>query len=285
MNHSKAQIQTNSVSVYFPFDSSVPSEGDLEELEQNLSSSTIDTLYVFAYCDIIGSHRYNDSLAQMRQKAILDWIEEKETLNLENAKIIAKAFGKRKPINANETKEQRKLNRRVDVRWVNRINSIVDEQEVDKESAPSLAGFDIKEPLLETNQALVEQIEVAKQTGKSLALKNINFIGGRARFQPSSAPSLKELLQLMRNNPDLQIEIQGHVCCTSNGADGPNIETGGKYLSLDRAKAVYDYLVINGIDSKRMRYKGFGGSKKIYNPERNDYEANQNRRVEIAIIK
>lgn len=285
MNHSKAQIQTNSLSVYFPFDSSLPSEGDLEELEQNLSSSTIDTLYVFAYCDIIGSHRYNDSLAQMRQKAILDWIEEKETLNLENAKIIAKAFGKRKPINANETKEQRKLNRRVDVRWVARIKGLENEKDAHEELEHPDDRVDNKAFLVETSRELEEQIEVARKTGKSLALKNINFVGGRARFQPSSTSSLKELLQIMRNNPDLEIEIQGHVCCTSDGADGPNIETGGRYLSLDRAKAVYDYLVENGIDSNRMRYVGFGGSKKIFYPERSAYEQNRNRRVEITIIK
>jgi outer membrane protein OmpA-like peptidoglycan-associated protein len=34
-------------------------------------------------------------------------------------------------------------------------------------------------------------------------------------------------------------------------------------LSTNRAKAVYDFLVDNGIDANRMTYKGFGASQPI----------------------
>jgi outer membrane protein OmpA-like peptidoglycan-associated protein len=89
----------------------------------------------------------------------------------------------------------------------------------------------------------------------------------------------------MRDNPDLRIEIQGHVCCTYDGADGPNMETGGQYLSVDRAKAVYDYLVYYGISETRLNYKGFGGSKRLVDPELTEGDRTRNRRVEIVVLK
>jgi outer membrane protein OmpA-like peptidoglycan-associated protein len=114
-------------------------------------------------------------------------------------------------------------------------------------------------------------------------LPNINFIGGRDEFREESYESLRELLNIMKEQTDLKIESQGHVCCT-DGRDGPNILTGKGNLSEDRAKAVYDYLVRNGIAEKRMRYKGFAGMKKLVEPELSESDQQKNRRVEIQVL-
>ncbi len=89
----------------------------------------------------------------------------------------------------------------------------------------------------------------------------------------------------MQSNPELEIELQGYVCCTEDGRDGSNYRNGSDYLSRDRAKTVYDFLVSKGIEEKRMDYKGYGGSNKIANPERTSEDQNMNRRVEIRIKK
>ena len=53
-----------------------------------------------------------------------------------------------------------------------------------------------------------------------------------------------------------------------------------------RAVAVYNYLIHNGIDKKRLRFKSFGSSKPIHRiPEKTEEERNENRRVEIQIIE
>jgi outer membrane protein OmpA-like peptidoglycan-associated protein len=287
-----AQNTFSSAEVYFPFNSSLPESTSLQTLKQRLSSSLVDTLFISAHCDAIGSIQYNDSLAITRQKAIEKWLIENKLVNAQKVKIVANAFGKRKPINANLSEEERRLNRRVDVRWTFPLIPIV--QPI-KETPPVVEVEPIKEkpidgivaptPINGEGKKLEEQIQLAKETGQSLVLKNINFVGGRDEFLREAFPTLKELLKIMKEQTDLKIEIQGHVCCTYNGQDGPNLATGSEHLSVDRAKAVYDYLVYNGIDASRMRYKGLGGSKRLVDPEMSESDRTRNRRVEIVILK
>ena len=69
-----------------------------------------------------------------------------------------------------------------------------------------------------------------------------------------------------------------HICCQTK------VDVGD--VSTARAKAIYNYLLRNKIDRNRMSYKGFGVSKPIHKiPERNEIEANENRRVEILILE
>jgi len=55
-------------------------------------------------------------------------------------------------------------------------------------------------------------------------------------------------------------------------------------LSKKRAKLVFAYLVKNGIDKKRLSYKGMGAKKMIYPHTHKLQEMQKNRRVEIHII-
>ena len=125
------------------------------------------------------------------------------------------------------------------------------------------------------------------QEGQTLVLKNINFYGGRHSFLPRSLPVLEELLEVMNANPDLVIEIQGHICCRIGLAeDGEDYDAGGeKRLSINRAKAVMDFLESNGISANRMSYKGFAGTQPLINPELTEDDRTANRRVEIRIVK
>jgi outer membrane protein OmpA-like peptidoglycan-associated protein len=55
-------------------------------------------------------------------------------------------------------------------------------------------------------------------------------------------------------------------------------------LSVNRAKAVYDYLEDKGIETNRMAYKGFGATKLLFPDARSEDRMKKNRRVEILII-
>jgi len=81
----------------------------------------------------------------------------------------------------------------------------------------------------------------------------------------------------LKKYPKLKIEIQGHICCVNKDV---------KNLSLDRARQVKRVLVSEGIGEKRIQVKGFGVTKpKFAIPEKNEYEAERNRRVEIMILE
>lgn len=113
--------------------------------------------------------------------------------------------------------------------------------------------------------------------GKPIILKNVFFETGSADLKTTSLLELNRLKKLLMENSNLVIRINGH---TDNvGSDEDNIT-----LSNNRAKAVYDYLVANGINSKRLSYKGFGETQSISN---NDTPEGRklNRRTEFVVIK
>jgi outer membrane protein OmpA-like peptidoglycan-associated protein len=85
------------------------------------------------------------------------------------------------------------------------------------------------------------------------------------------------LLDFLVKNGTVKIEISGHT--DNYGTDAYN-----QKLSVDRARAVYRYLIDNGIESNRLSYKGYGKEKPVVP---NDTEENRakNRRTEILITE
>jgi outer membrane protein OmpA-like peptidoglycan-associated protein len=124
---------------------------------------------------------------------------------------------------------------------------------------------------------LLEQFDRKSDGSSTIRLENIQFYGGRDLFLPESIDELKFLLDVMKQRDSLKIEIQGHICCK-----GPNEIEG---ISGSRARAIYNFLVVNKIDRKRLTFKGYGVTRPIHAiPEKNAQEEEDNRRVEIMII-
>lgn len=122
--------------------------------------------------------------------------------------------------------------------------------------------------------------------GKNVVFENILFYGDQARFLPESTPSLQILSKTMLQNPNLVIEVEGHVNCPSmmESCETQTMQNFNNRLSDDRAKAVVDYLVSKGISAERMTYKGYGATRMVYPDARSEDQMKQNRRVEIVII-
>ncbi|MEO8516375.1 MAG: OmpA family protein, partial [Flavobacterium sp.] len=115
------------------------------------------------------------------------------------------------------------------------------------------------------------------EPGTKLKINNLNFITNTFAVVAESRGKLYELLLVMQERPDMVISIQGHLCCV--GVDR-------KDLSTQRAKAVKQFLEINGIEKNRMSFKGFGSSVPLFPlPEKNEEERAANRRVEIEIVQ
>lgn len=114
------------------------------------------------------------------------------------------------------------------------------------------------------------------EVGASFVLTNIFFEYGKYELRSESRTELNKLIAFMQANPGMIAEIAGHT--DDIGDEKANME-----LSLRRAKAVYDYLVANGIDSRRLRYKGYGEQQPAVP---NDSEENRakNRRIEFRVL-
>lgn len=98
----------------------------------------------------------------------------------------------------------------------------------------------------------------------------IKFKGGTNKVLPESLHYLDDLVDTMQNNTFLTAQIRGHVCCGNN-----------ERISEKRAKAVYKYLIKNGIESHRLTYKGYSNSEPLVFPERTNADRAKNRRVDI----
>ncbi|MGW8123128.1 OmpA family protein [Roseivirga echinicomitans] len=118
-----------------------------------------------------------------------------------------------------------------------------------------------------------------REVGTKIKIENVLFHEGTSSFvHPKiAAAQLEKLIALMKNNPDLEIRLEGHTDNRGN----PKLL---KALSLDRVDAVKDYLVENGITGKRIETEGFGSEKPI--GQNSDFSGRElNRRVEFVIIK
>ncbi|MCB0633517.1 MAG: OmpA family protein [Saprospiraceae bacterium] len=119
--------------------------------------------------------------------------------------------------------------------------------------------------------------------GESADIENLYFKGDQAVLLPRSEPELPKVLRFMQVNPQLKIEIAGHI----NYPNSPPVEQDSWYwqLSVARAKLVYDYLLKNNIDPSRIKYAGYGNTQMRYPKATSEQEQALNRRVEIRVLE
>lgn len=261
LGFARAQAQsTDTITVHFDLNQSVLRREDRVTLDHRfgLSGPQIRSIELAGYCDSVGENRYNDSLARQRVAEVKKYLQTKgiaDTL----FKVLY-SYGKRKPLNDNRNEEKRSQNRRVTITW--------------RLAEQPATGSTLWDALRDTTAVI----------GKTIILPNVLFYGEMHLPMPVSFPTLRELFNIMKQHSGLRVEIQGHVCCTPENMDGLDMETKKEDLSVQRAKYVYTYLAHRGIDSIRMSYKGFGGSRKIFPQELNQEQMMRNRRVEIKIL-
>ena len=117
------------------------------------------------------------------------------------------------------------------------------------------------------------------EPGRIIELQGIEFQPQSSDLLPQSETRLLRLRDFLVFNPQVRIEIQGHVHHLGN-----NTFT-SKRLSSRRAKSVKKYLIRNGIDKKRLVAKGYGNTQMKYPEATTKTEEQANRRVEVRIIE
>ncbi|MDH4460765.1 MAG: OmpA family protein [Flectobacillus sp.] len=113
--------------------------------------------------------------------------------------------------------------------------------------------------------------------GDKITLKNIYFEMSKSDLLPASFAELDKLVAMMKENPTMQIRLEGHTDIVGD-ADA-NLE-----LSQDRVDACKIYLTQKGISSTRIQAMGFGDKYPIVK-KGTDEERKVNRRVEFLILK
>ncbi len=114
------------------------------------------------------------------------------------------------------------------------------------------------------------------EVGQSVRLNNIFFEYDKSEILGGSVYELDRLVKIMKENPNIVIQISGHT-------DNLGTEAYNQKLSEDRARAVYTYIISKNISDDRVSSVGFGESRPLAS---NDTEEGRalNRRVEFVII-
>ena len=107
------------------------------------------------------------------------------------------------------------------------------------------------------------------------SFKSIHFQFGKADIQEGSTEELDVLWDILNKHPDLKIKIMGHT-------DDVGSAEFNKELSLNRAKAVADYLINNGLNENRVSFQGFGSEQPLVDGE-DEQARSENRRVEFLV--
>jgi outer membrane protein OmpA-like peptidoglycan-associated protein len=108
-------------------------------------------------------------------------------------------------------------------------------------------------------------------------LQQIHFEYDKDKIRPESFPIIDAVADIMKQKSNIKLEIQGHT--DNKGNNAYNLK-----LSDRRANSVMKALIARGIDSDRLRAKGYGMTRPIVP---NDTEQNRalNRRVQFMRVE
>lgn len=144
-------------------------------------------------------------------------------------------------------------------------------------------GFAFSSQLISSNEVVIgkpiktEKVEIKPiEVGEAYKINDINFATNSFELNGKILLVLNEFIEFLNDNPTVKVAIHGHTDNIGDPAEN-------MLLSENRAKAVYDYLLIEDIDASRLSFKGFGETKPI---AKNDTDAGRakNRRTEFVIV-
>lgn len=270
--------QENNISYPIYFEYKVSTLDSIEErrlpvLFRNFDSFQITRIEIQAFCDERGTAKQNMILSKKRAASIYTQVKTILTKTDTNGNVLVTADGRGflPLIGTENIEEQRSRNRRGDII----IYYIRKPKPEPKAKKPKV------EP--KAPEVKIENFFSTAKAGDKMELK-IFFEGGRSTLLSSSFPELDSLVSILNANDSIKINILGHIYAGgyAQEIDAYDEAVGNNYLSENRAKVVYNYLIKNrndkkGIDKKRLTYKGLGGRYPT------GLSANRDRRVEIEI--
>lgn len=129
---------------------------------------------------------------------------------------------------------------------------------------------------IDANHKVMRDIRLIPK-GQTMILDHLIFAKGKSLIDPKSYAQLDEVVEMMKENTGIEIQLEGHTDNVGNSK--ANLK-----LSQDRVDAVKKYMVDKGITKGRIGTKAFGGSQPLGNEMTPDARS-QNRRVEMRILK
>ncbi len=120
------------------------------------------------------------------------------------------------------------------------------------------------------------------ELNKAIKIKNIYYDLNSASLRNTAQKELDKVVNLLQDNPSVEIELMSHT--DSRGTDAYNLD-----LSNRRALSATNYIIMAGIDRKRIIAKGYGESQLVNHCSNysscSDAQHQENRRTEFKVLK
>lgn len=154
------------------------------------------------------------------------------------------------------------------------VNELGCPKDTDKDSIPDYLDQCPTVPGVPSNNGCPEIKREVRNLFKK-ALQGIQFETGKSIIKPQSYPILRDIAKVLIENPTWMVAIQGHT-------DNVGKPESNLLLSEDRAVAVREFLIKEGVQQERMTAKGYGDTMPV---EDNATAAGRakNRRVEFVV--
>lgn len=267
-----AQVATDTFKLYF--DLNVPTlnskmEKKIDLLIYNDKIIPGSAVTIIGYADYLGTEQHNQALSMKRAENVRDYLV-KYGIKEEDIKVcVGKGMVLR---DVKKSAEGYPIDRRVDIVMNNANRSAHTKPRTRRDT------------IRKVNITNIEDIRHLR-SGSVIKLKNVYFPPDRHVMKPESTEALEKLYKVLKDNPSIKISIEGHVCCIRDAPDALDIDTYEPQLSVNRAKAIYQYLVQRGIAADRLQYSGYGRRRPVVDNELTEEDAEKNRRVEVRIVE
>lgn len=248
-------------SIFFEFDKynlKVEQADAVVAFVRKIDTSRIESIQIFGYCDDRGKDAYNYTLSTNRANTVKNKLIERGI----KSKIIITLEGKGRIMLDEDLEtnipEARSKNRRVDV--VVNFKPIIIE--------------DLKIP------GVYSSVHKDAIVGDRIYLDKVLFERGSSQLTYQAKKELDRIAAQLHKYKNIQFEIQGHVCCTPTfQKEAVDRDTKKRELSTNRARRVYNYMLMKRISKTRMTFKGYGNTQSLKKGSTLD------RRVELLVTK
>lgn len=240
----------------------------LDRLVEITKKCPKDAILIAGHTDSVGSGSYNLKLSKNRANSVKKYLI---SHGINKDRVRAIGYGESKPIADNNTTDGQAKNRRIEFN----VMDIKDLPAIPKVKKVIKKHKEIVKTVIEEKKQDVAVFSCEAEFKKILSKDKIQFDYNKASIAQDSYKVLDALVDVVKKCPNEKVSIEGHT--DSIGSKSYNLK-----LSLQRVKAVKDYLVKKGISADRLEVVGHGESKPLVSNMLKEGRA-KNRRIEFIV--
>ena len=208
---------------------------------------------VGVHVDSLGNRRWKVWLSQARAESVVSALK---AHGVSAERLVARGYGFDVPVADDGTPQGRLLNRRVELRLMDKSAA--------NETLPPVMTGQVSSP--EGQRGPVVRPDAP-----------IKFVPKTASLAPESWEAVQSLVKALKAHPEWKrVEVDVHT-------DGRGDRARKFHLSQERAETVRRALVAAGIEERRLQARGFGALVPVATDDTAEGRA-QNRRVELTVL-